>query len=200
MQTILLATRNAHKLTEVSSILGSDFEVRGLDLLDKTEPFPEIAETGNTFEENAAIKAEAASLHFEGLVLADDSGLEVDALNGQPGVHSARFAGVHGDDAANNALLLKRLEACAKGDRRARFRCVLAVAQKGKTRAVFSGEVEGVIIEQLQGKEGFGYDPLFIPEGYSETFAQLGSEVKNNLSHRSRALGKLRGWLNEASR
>ncbi|MFV0337207.1 MAG: RdgB/HAM1 family non-canonical purine NTP pyrophosphatase [Chthoniobacterales bacterium] len=198
MQTILLATRNTHKLREVSNILGTGFQIHGLNFLDKETSFPEIEETGETFEENASLKAEAASLHFDGFVLADDSGLEVDALGGQPGVLSARFAGTHGDDAANNALLLKRLEAYDDVTRNARFRCALALAKNGKTLKTFSAAVEGAIANQPHGKGGFGYDPLFVPTGYNKSFAELGDQVKNKLSHRGRALAKLKAWLVEA--
>lgn len=192
MKTILLSTRNRHKLEEVAAILGPAYEVLGLD---RIPDFPEVEETGATFEANASLKAEAASRHFEGLVLADDSGLEVDALGGEPGVLSARYAGTHGDDAANNALLLQRLRAFRGRERSARFRCALAVAQRGETLQTFSGAVEGIIINEPKGSEGFGYDPLFVPEGCCETFGQLPSSIKNGLSHRARALEQLLVWL-----
>jgi XTP/dITP diphosphohydrolase len=154
----------------------------------------EVEETGVTFEENATLKALAVSGHFDGWVIADDSGLEVDALRGAPGVWSARFSGDGATDASNRALLLEKLEGVRGKDRSARFRCVIVLARAGRKLAAFSGSVEGVIINQEKGSGGFGYDPLFVPEGHCETFAQLGSEVKNALSHRARALAGLLAW------
>jgi len=188
---LLLSSRNAHKLQEVREILGNSFKVVGLDAIPN---FPEVEETGVTFEDNATLKAVAASMQFDGWVIADDSGLEVDALNGAPGVYSARYAGEKSNDAANNALLLKNLEAIRGKDRSARFRCVIVLARAGRKLAAFSGAVEGVIINQPKGENGFGYDPLFVPDGHCESFAQLGGEIKNTLSHRARALEKLRDW------
>ncbi len=186
MRRILIATKNAHKTAEIRAILGADWEV--CDLTD----FPEIAapeETGATFEDNAQIKAEAASRVFAGLVLSDDSGLEVDALGGEPSVQSSLYAGVHGDDAANRARLKRELLACGVPQPwSARFRCVLALAEAGQTVATFDGRVEGRVIAAEQGGGGFGYDALFIPEGHTQTFAELPGEVKNARSHRARAL------------
>jgi XTP/dITP diphosphohydrolase len=156
--------------------------------------FGEVEETGTTFEENASLKALAASVHFEGWVLADDSGLEIDALGGAPGVRSARFSGEGATDASNRALLLEKLEGVRGKERAARFRCVAALAREGKLHGHFSGTVEGVIIDREKGSGGFGYDPLFVPEGHCETFAELGPEVKNRLSHRGRALEALKAW------
>jgi XTP/dITP diphosphohydrolase len=127
-------------------------------------------------------------------VIADDSGLEVDGLDGAPGVWSARFSGANATDASNRALLLEKLEGVRGKERSARFRCVIVLAQAGRKLAAFSGSVEGVIINQEKGSGGFGYDPLFVPEGHCETFAQLGAEVKNALSHRARALTGLLAW------
>ncbi len=188
---LLVSTRNAHKVSEIRAILGENFEVLDLSAAPKV---PEIEETGVTFEENATLKAVAASLVFEGWVIADDSGLEVDALDGAPGVYSARYAGEQGNDAANNALLLKNLAGVRGKDRSARFRCVIVLARAGRKLAVFSGAVEGVVINGPKGEGGFGYDPLFVPDGHCETFAQLDAKVKNILSHRARALEKLRDW------
>jgi XTP/dITP diphosphohydrolase len=188
---LLVSTRNAHKVGEIRAILGPDFEVFDLSLL---PDMPEVEETGSTFEENATLKAVAASMRFDGWVIADDSGLEVDALGGAPGVYSARYAGPQAVDADNNALLLKNLEGVRGRERAARFRCVIVLARAGRKLAAFAGEVEGVIVNQHKGGGGFGYDPLFVPEGYCETFGQLPSEVKNSLSHRARALAKLRDW------
>ncbi len=189
MRRILIATKNAHKTAEIRAILGEGWEVSDLVALAEI-PAPE--ETGATFEENARIKAEAASLVFPGLVLSDDSGLEVDALGGEPGVRSALYAGVHGDDAANRARLKRELSASGAAQPwSARFRCVMALAEGGRTVATFDGRVEGRVIAAEEGTGGFGYDALFIPEGHGQTFAELAGEVKNQLSHRARALAKV---------
>lgn len=188
---LLVSTRNAHKVEEIREILGSRFRISDLSVL---SGFPEVQETGSTFQDNAAIKALAASACFDGWVIADDSGLEVDALDGAPGVRSARFSGESATDASNRALLLEKLLLVRGQTRSARFRCVIALARDGKVLARFSGSVEGVIIPQEKGTGGFGYDSLFIPEGYSETFAQLGADIKNTLSHRARALSELKNW------
>ena len=189
--TVLVSTRNAHKLVEIRQILGPSFEL--LDL-SSVPALGEVEETGTTFEENAALKALAASAHFDGWVLADDSGLEVDALGGAPGVRSARFSGEGATDVTNRALLLEKLATVPADQRSARFRCVIALARGGEVLAHFSGAVEGVIIQSEQGAGGFGYDPLFVPEGFGETFAELGAETKNRLSHRGRALAALKSW------
>ncbi len=186
---LLVSTRNAHKVAEIRAILGSAFAVSDLSAIPE---MPDVEESGETFEENATLKAMAASVRFSGWVIADDSGLEVDALGGDPGVRSARYAGEPASDAANNALLLKNLETASS--RTARFRCVIVLARTGQKQAVFSGAVEGRIISSPRGAAGFGYDPLFVPGGYEETFAELGAEVKNGLSHRARALAGLRAW------
>ncbi|MDX2081755.1 MAG: RdgB/HAM1 family non-canonical purine NTP pyrophosphatase [Terrimicrobiaceae bacterium] len=188
---LLVSTRNAHKVAEIRAILGPGFDVRDLTAV---PDLAEVEETGSTFEENATLKAVAASLRFDGWVIADDSGLEVDALDGAPGVRSARFAGEPSNDAANNALLLQRLEGIRGKERSARFRCVIVLARNGRKLGAFHGTVEGTIIHQPKGNGGFGYDPLFVPDGHCETFAQLGSEAKNTLSHRSRALAGLQSW------
>jgi len=188
---ILVSTRNNHKVEEIREILGSRFCISDLSAL---PGFPEVEETGFTFQENATIKALAASGRFDGWVIADDSGLEVDALNGAPGVRSARFSGESATDASNRTLLLEKLLSVLGQARSARFRCVIALARDGKVLASFSGSVEGVIIPQEKGTGGFGYDSLFIPEGYCETFAQLGADIKNTLSHRARALSELKNW------
>jgi XTP/dITP diphosphohydrolase len=189
--TVLVSTRNAHKLVEIRQILGPSFEL--LDL-SSVPALGEVEETGTTFEENAALKALAASAHFGGWVLADDSGLEVDALGCAPGVRSARFSGEGATDVTNRALLLEKLAAVPADQRSARFRCVIALAKGGEVLAHFSGAVEGAIIQSEKGEGGFGYDPLFVPEGFGETFAELGAETKNRLSHRGRALAALKSW------
>ncbi len=180
---LIIATRNAHKTAEIRAMIGDRFEV--LDVTSFTE-CPEIEETGTTFLENARLKAEGISRVIDGWVLSDDSGLEVDALGGAPGVWSSSFGGEEGNHALNNARLLREIE--GKADRRACFRCTMVLAQGGKEIANFSGTVEGVIISDARGAMGFGYDPLFVPEGHASTFAELGDDVKNTLSHRARAL------------
>lgn len=189
--TVLVSTRNAHKLVEIRQILGPSFELLDLSFV---PALGEVEETGTTFEENAALKALAASAHFGGWVLADDSGLEVDALGGAPRVRSARFSGEGATDVTNRALLLEKLATVPADQRSARFRCVIALARAGEVLAHFSGAVEGAIIQSEKGEGGFGYDPLFVPEGFGETFAELGAETKNRLSHRGRALAALKSW------
>ena len=192
---LLIATKNAHKTAEIRAMLAA-WEVSDLTAHPDI-PAPE--ETGATFAENAAIKAVAASGRFTGLVLADDSGLEVDALGGAPGVISARYAGPGASDADNRARLLCELEAASvRGKARtARFRCAMALAENGAVLGIFDGAVEGIIINQEKGAGGFGYDVLFVPEGYCETFGQLPAGTKNQLSHRARALAKVVAFLAE---
>ncbi len=187
---LIVATRNAHKTAEIRSMLGGKFEV-----VDATAfpQFPEIEETGTTFLENARLKAEGISRLIDGWVLSDDSGLAVDALDGAPGVWSSSFGGEEGNNEKNNARLLREMS--GKTDRTARFLCTMVLALDGKERANFSGAVEGAIIDEPRGSEGFGYDPLFIPTGYDRTFSELGDEIKNTLSHRSRALAQITDWL-----
>lgn len=181
---LTLASGNEHKRNEIEAVLG--IPLRSLREID--DP-PELVEDGNSFTANALIKARGLMVHLGDWTLADDSGLQVDALDGAPGIHSARFAGRHGDDAANNALLLKRLEGVT--DRSARFVCVLALCGPDDEEWVIRGDCPGVIAETPSGGGGFGYDPLFIPEGYSRSFAELGEEVKNRISHRAAALRNL---------
>jgi XTP/dITP diphosphohydrolase len=202
MQTLprlILATRNAHKTGEIRAIIGTRFEV-----LDATAfpDFPEIEETGVTFLSNAQLKAEGISRCIEGWVLSDDSGLEVAALGGAPGVWSSSYGGEEGNHAKNNDRLMA--EMVGNVDRRARFVCTMVLARAGVAQAHFTGAIEGRLIESLQGTGGFGYDPLFIPEGHESTFAELGEAVKNSLSHRSRALVQavafLENWEGEIVR
>jgi XTP/dITP diphosphohydrolase len=190
-----VATRNPHKTRELQQILGSDFTVRDLHAHSEIS---EIAETGTSFEENAKLKALAVSRKLPGLVAADDSGLEVDALGGAPGIYSARYAGTN---ATNKERIDKLLEELARVDptkeqRRARFRCVLALARNGEVLGIFEGIVEGRIVDRPRGSRGFGYDPIFVPNGFQQTFGQLRPAEKNQLSHRARALEKLRAFLN----
>lgn len=191
---LLVATHNAHKTREIAAMLGPSWKIADLS----AHPgFSAPEETGATFEENAILKAVAASRFSPGLILSDDSGLEVRALGGAPGVRSARYAGENADDARNRQRLLEelaRLNTCGR-ERAARFRCVLAVAQCGEVLGTFDGTVEGVIIPRPKGAGGFGYDSLFVPDGFCETFAQLPAEVKNRISHRARALAKVVEFL-----
>ena len=187
---LIVATRNRHKTAEIRSMVGGRFEV--LDATDFPD-FPEVEETGTTFLENATLKAEAISRVAGGWVLADDSGLEVDALGGRPGVWSSSFGGVEGDHPRNNARLIE--EMAGVSERRARFRCTMVLARDGRAVVDFSGTVEGRITPDPAGGGGFGYDPLFVPDGHDLTFAELGETVKNTMSHRARALEKALAWL-----
>jgi XTP/dITP diphosphohydrolase len=192
MRQLLLATRNRHKTQEFSQILGGDFEVRDLS----ENNGPAVEETGSTFAENASLKAVATSRRFPGLVVADDSGLEVDALNGAPGVFSARYAGANATDEANVARLLRELSGRSeRSPFTARFRCVIAVARAGEVLHSFDGTVEGTIVDSPRGHGGFGYDPIFQPTGYDKTFGELPASVKNRISHRATAIRLLRAQL-----
>ncbi len=187
---LIIATRNAHKTQEIREMIGDRYEV--LDVNDFTG-LPAVQETGTTFLENATLKALAISREATGLVLSDDSGLEVDALDGAPGVWSSSYGGEEGNHAKNNARLMA--EMAGKKNRAARFRCTMVLARAGGVLADFSGTVEGRILDAPYGAGGFGYDPLFAPEGHDRSFAELGPEVKNALSHRGRALAGVREWL-----
>lgn len=191
MRRLVLATRNAHKTREFAQILGPDFVV--VDLSD-FPAVPAVEETGSTFEENAILKAAAVSLLVDDLVAADDSGLEVAALNGAPGVRSARYAGENASDSENVSKLLRDLTLADPElqHREARFVCALAIAQRGAVLRNITGAVSGVITTAPQGESGFGYDPIFIPAGEARTFAELGDEIKNQISHRADAIAQLR--------
>jgi XTP/dITP diphosphohydrolase len=189
MHQLLLATRNSHKTREFAEILGDGFEIR--DLAGATE-LPVVEETGLTFEANAILKAVEASKHFQGMVVADDSGLEVDALQGAPGVYSARYAGEQATDAANVAKLLGELSRHDPASVLARFRCSLALARGGRLLETFDGVVEGRIVDRPRGQAGFGYDPVFQPDGVAQTFAELSASEKNRISHRAQAIRLLR--------
>ena len=192
---LIVATRNAHKVQEIAAMLPEEFEVHSL--ADFPEA-PEVEETGTTFAENAALKACGISALLPGMVLADDSGLCVDALGGAPGVMSARYAGEHGNDAANNQRLLQEL-AAHPAPYTARFMCCMCVAEGGRVLAEYTGKVEGSITLSPAGEHGFGYDPLFVPAGYDCTMAQLSAEQKNAISHRADALQQfLKGITAEA--
>lgn len=223
MTTLLIATRNAHKVGEIAAILGGGFQCR--PLLQEFPDAPVPVEDADTFAGNALKKAQSLAGWLAArpptkhrvrgtvrtFILADDSGLEVDALGGAPGVHSARFAAMdtgrdgNSHDADNNAKLLRLLAAVPKERRTARFRCVLALVEVNRavpwlTPQLFDGTCEGWIEFAPRGSGGFGYDPLFIPQGQDQSFAELGESVKNGLSHRAKALAKLREWLAQPAR
>jgi len=187
---LVFATNNKHKLQEVRDILGSSIEVVSLAEIGCHDDIPE---TADTLEGNAKMKAEYIYERYHCNVFADDTGLEVTALGGRPGVFSARYAGGEGHDSeANMTKLLGELEGVA--DRSAQFRTAIALILDGEEH-LFEGIVKGRIIKERRGGEGFGYDPIFEPEGYDETFAQLGEEIKNKISHRARATQKLCDFL-----
>ena len=189
---IVFATNNKNKLSEIREILGESFEIVSLDDIGCYEDIPE---TGNTLQENALQKAKYVHEKYHIDCFADDTGLEVDALNGEPGVHSARYDEYTDHDSeANMRKLLRKL-----GDttnRKAHFRTVISLIIDGKEHQ-FEGRVEGHIATEKSGTEGFGYDPIFIPEGYDKSFAELGEDIKNQISHRARAVRKLAEYLKQ---
>lgn len=198
---IVFATNNQHKLQEIRDILGSQYEVVSLKEIGCEADIPE---TGSTLEENALQKAQYIYDHYHVSCFADDTGLEVEALDGAPGVHSARYAeGTDHDSEANMSKLLRELN--GKENRKARFRTVTCYIEKQdvcpcgctsiKKIHQFEGIVNGSIATEKHGTEGFGYDPIFVPEGYNKSFAQLGEEIKNGISHRARAVAKLVEYL-----
>jgi XTP/dITP diphosphohydrolase len=191
---LIVATRNAHKTREIQRIFGPAFTVSDLSAHPE---IPDIHETGKSYEENAILKAVGASRHLPGLIVADDSGLEVDALGGAPGIFSARYAGENATDKQNiDKLLVELARTGAKETKRsARFRCVIALARHGELLETFEGIVEGTIVEQARGSHGFGYDPIFVPHGFEETFAELPPEVKDTISHRAKAIRGLTAKL-----
>lgn len=188
MKKLLVATRNKGKLKELEELL-SPLGIEVLSLAD-VPPIPEIEEDGDSFTANAIKKAQETSRLTGYVCLADDSGLVVDALGGQPGIYSARFAGENASDEENNDKLLKLMKDIEERDRTARFVCVIAVADTNGKTATVEGICEGRIGFTPQGENGFGYDPLFIPEGFDKSFAQLSSKEKQNISHRGQALRK----------
>ena len=195
MKTLVFASNNAHKLEEIRAILGDKYEVKSLKDIGCEVDIPE---TGSTFRENALQKATYVKEHFGFDCFADDSGLQVEALGGEPGVYSARYAVKNGvqvegnKDEANMNVLLEKL--ANEENRKACFRTSIALIFEGETH-FFDGTVEGRIIREKRGNGGFGYDPIFIPDGYDKTFAELGNEVKNGISHRARAVAKLADFL-----
>lgn len=196
---IVFATNNQHKLEEIRQILGEKFEVLSLNDIGCHEEIPEDHET---LQENALQKAQYIAEKYGYDCFADDTGLEVEALNGEPGVHSARYAAIDGagseshDSEANMRKLLRKLG--NNNNRKARFRTVIALLEsdgEGKATKFFEGVVEGHIAHEKSGEEGFGYDPIFVPDGYSQSFAELGADIKNTISHRARAVAKLVKYL-----
>ena len=193
VRELVFATNNEHKLSELRAIVGDKFRILGLKDIGCTD---EIKEDGTTLKGNALIKARYVKDHYGYDCFADDTGLEVPSLGGEPGVHSARYAeGTDHDSEANMQKLLSRLE--GSDDRRAQFRTVICLARKNDIAdyTLFEGVVRGTISTEKQGTEGFGYDPIFVPEGYTESFAQLGMDIKNGISHRARAVAKLAQYL-----
>jgi len=189
---ILLATHNQGKAQEFQEMLGEEWHV----LTAQDVPhLPQVIEDGDTFEANARKKALSCSEIFQGYVLADDSGLQVDSLNGAPGIYSARFAGEPSNDSRNNALLLKKLDGLPRDQRGAQFVCTLALAQGSEILGVFDGVLRGHVLQESRGQAGFGYDPLFVPDNFDESLAELGSGIKHQISHRSQALKKLAAFL-----
>lgn len=191
MKTLVFATNNLHKLEEVRDILGGSFRIASLKEIECTDDIPE---TADTLEGNALQKARYVKDKFGYDCFADDTGLEVEALGGAPGVFSARYAGPGHDSEANMQKLLKELE--GKTNRQAQFRTVVALILEGR-EYTFEGIVRGTILTERRGTAGFGYDPVFVPEGYAETFAEMGSEEKNRISHRARAVQKLADFLHK---
>lgn len=192
MMKLVFATNNAHKLEEVSAMLGDAFELLSLNDIDCHTDIPE---TADTLEGNARLKASFIYRNYGMNCFADDTGLEVEALGGAPGVYSARYAGGEGHDSeANMRKLLAKLK--GKDNRKARFRTAISLILDGK-EYLFEGIVNGEITTEKRGDSGFGYDPVFRPDGYEQTFAELGHEIKNQISHRARAVQKLCEFLKE---
>ncbi len=194
MKEIIIATKNSGKAEEFKTFFAK-FNIKAVSLLDLSQSINDIEETGMTFEENAAIKAEQIVKLTNKPVLADDSGLMIDALDGRPGIFSARYAGEPKDDNANMSKVLAELEDTKESDRTARFVCVLAVALPDKETIFKNGYCEGAISVSAKGANGFGYDPIFIPKNSTKTMAELSPDEKNSISHRSNAIRQLEDWL-----
>lgn len=191
---LMIASNNEHKIREIKAIVGGYFD----EVLSQREAGVtlDVEENGSTFEENALLKAQALFDVTGCAALADDSGLMVDALDGEPGVYSARYAGQHGDDAANNSLLIEKLKD-VPAPRTAHFVSAIALVRPGKLPMLAKGFCDGQILFEPRGNNGFGYDPYFLPDGMSKTFAELSGEIKNAMSHRAFALQKLKKMLDE---
>lgn len=191
MRKLVFATNNSHKLEEVSAVLGDQLDILSLKEIGCSEDIPE---TATTLEGNALLKAQHVYNQYGYDCFADDTGLEVEALEGRPGVYSARYAGEDQNAERNMEKLLHELEGST--NRRARFRTVVALIEGGNVR-YFEGQIAGQIIGNRKGSAGFGYDPVFVPDGYSQTFAELGSELKNKISHRALAIQALIKYLKQ---
>lgn len=191
MKNLVFATGNIHKLQEVQGLFKEGFALSCLKDVNITE---EIPETADNLVDNALQKARYVYEKCGIPCFADDTGLEVDALGGAPGVYSARYAGEQKDSKLNMLLLLKNMN--GKTNRDARFRTIIAYIDENAQEHIFEGEIKGKIIENMAGENGFGYDPIFVPEGYGETFAELSSEIKNTISHRARAMEKFLSYIN----
>jgi len=187
----VFATNNRHKLEEIRSILSDSYQIISLE---EIGCFEDIPETADTLEGNALLKAQHVKTHYGYDCFADDTGLEVKALNNAPGVYSARYAGEAKDSKANMRKVLKEME--NQSDRSAHFRTVIALIL-GEKEFLFDGSVEGKLIKEARGNAGFGYDPIFIPEGYTETFAEMKPDMKNTISHRAKAIEKLKAFLDK---
>jgi XTP/dITP diphosphohydrolase len=192
MHQLVFATNNSHKLRELGEILKGEFKLLSLNDI---SCYDEIPETGDTLEANASQKSFYIWDHFQADCFSDDSGLEVMALNNEPGVRSARYAGEGRNSEENVSKLLAEMD--GKTNRKACFRCVISLILEGK-EYLFEGRVDGEILSQRQGSEGFGYDPVFSPEGYTQSFAEMDAKLKNSMSHRGRAVAKLVKFLTEA--
>ncbi|MDB5061827.1 MAG: non-canonical purine diphosphatase [Mucilaginibacter sp.] len=190
MQQLVFATNNRHKLEEVAAKLNGKIKLLSLDDIGC---HADIAETGQTFAANASIKSRYIYNQYQLNCFGDDSGLEIEALNNEPGIYSARYAGAHGNHQANIAKVLDKLK--SSDNRKARFRTVISLIWGGEEH-FFEGTVEGTIRHELSGSDGFGYDPIFEPDGYDITFAQMSMDEKNSISHRGRAMDKLIAFLN----
>jgi XTP/dITP diphosphohydrolase len=191
--TLYFASHNLHKVGEIQSIVGERWHIKSLHDLKIENPIPE---TGTTIEANAILKASYLHKHFGVSCFADDTGLEVFSLDGEPGVYSARYAGEAKDDKANMDKLLQKLD--SKEDRKAQFKTVICYIDGEGAQQSFTGIVSGVIGKEPKGTNGFGYDPIFIPDGFDITFAEMHAEMKNTISHRARAMNQLKGFLNES--
>jgi len=194
MNTLVIATRNNKKKDELRAILRNK-KIRILTLDETGKRIPPVEENGDTFSENAAKKAREVSKIADGLVLADDSGLSVLPLGGRPGVYSARFAGPKAGDKENNAKLLSMLKNVPCSKRKAVFVSVIALAQGGRLLKAVEGRCSGMILKIPKGSNGFGYDPLFVPDGYNKTFAEMTAGFKNRISHRAKALRKAKAFI-----
>lgn len=194
-KTIIIATQNEGKAKEFKNLF-NEYGYQVKTLLDYPD-IDDVPETGKTFAENAFQKADAISKQLNTIVLADDSGLEVEALDGKPGIYSARFAGEHGNDVKNNRKLVEELKDIPKDERKANFHCTLVMAGPERDPLYVEGEVFGQILDEGRGEHGFGYDPLFYMPELGKTMAELTSEEKNKVSHRARAIEKLKKHLDD---